>query len=91
MSNETANTPVSKIRLGRIQASIWENASEKKTHYNVTFERRYRDSDGNWKSTHSYGFDDLLLLAKAADMAHSKIVELKSAANQQTETDEEDA
>ena len=72
---EGKNPPVDKVRVGLITASIWENKTEKGTFYNVTFERRYRDTEGNWKSTHSYGLDDLLVLAKIADLAHTKIVE----------------
>jgi len=72
---ETKKAPVSKVRIGLISASIWENPTEKGTFYNVTFERRYRDGAGKWQSTHSYGLDDLLTLAKVADQAHSKIVE----------------
>jgi hypothetical protein len=48
--------------------------TDKGTFYNVTFERRYKDGD-QWKSSHSYNAGDLLELAKAADMAHTKIVE----------------
>ena len=72
---EAKKGPVSKVRVGLISASIWENPTEKGKFYNVTFERRYRDGEGNWKSTHSYGLDDLLTLAKVADLAHTKIVD----------------
>jgi hypothetical protein len=72
---EAKKAPVAKVRVGLISASIWENPTEKGNFYNVTFERRYRDTEGNWKSTHSYGLDDLLVLAKIADLAHTKIVE----------------
>src|SRR5665213_2396302 len=72
---EAKKSPVSKVRVGLISASIWENPTEKGKFYNVTFERRYRDGEGNWKATHSYGLDDLLTLAKVADLAHTKIVD----------------
>jgi hypothetical protein len=80
--NETAVTkkaaPVAKVRLDLINASIWKNTTDKGTFYNVTFENRYRDGEGNWKSGHSYAAGDLLALAKAADLAHSKIIELRA-------------
>jgi hypothetical protein len=79
--NETAQTktpPVAKIRVDQINASVWKNQTEKGTFYNVTFESRYRDGEGNWKSSHSYTSNDLLALGKAADLAHSKIVELRN-------------
>jgi hypothetical protein len=78
-SPETAKPPVEKLRLGLINASIWERTTDNGTFHSVTFERRYRDSKGDWHSTHSYEASDLLLLAKLADQAHSKILELKSA------------
>lgn len=78
--NENAETkkPVAKVRVDLINASIWKNTTDKGTFYNVTFENRYRDSEGNWKSGHSYAAGDLLALAKAADLAHSKIIELRA-------------
>jgi hypothetical protein len=75
---ETKNPPADKVRVGLITASIWENETEKGTFHNVTFERRYRDAEGNWKSSHSYNAEDLLALAKAADLAHTKIVEARN-------------
>ena len=77
-STETAKPPVAKLRLGLINASIWERVTENGTFHSVTFERRYRDGQGNWHSTHSYDASDLLTLAKLADQAHTKIVELPS-------------
>ena len=74
---ETAKPPVAKLRVGLLNASIWERVTENGTFHSVSFERRYRDAQGNWQSTHSYGSGDLLALAKLADQAHSKIVELQ--------------
>ena len=71
---ETKTPPVDKVRVGLVTASIWKNQTEKGVFYNVTFERRYKDGD-QWKSTHSYGFNDLLDLAKAADLAHTRIID----------------
>ena len=70
---ETKNPPVGKVRVGLITASIWENTNDKGTFHNVTFERRYKDGD-QWKTSHSYSFSDLLDLAKAADLAHTRII-----------------
>ncbi len=77
---EAAKPPVAKVRVGLVTASIWERSTENGTFHNVTFERRYRDADGNWKSSHGYDTLDLLVLAKVADLAHSKILELSDAA-----------
>lgn len=79
-SQEAANPPVAKVRIGLITGSIWQRSSEQGSFYAVTFERRYRDGEGNWKSSHSYDTQDLLTLAKVADLAHSKILEIAEAA-----------
>ena len=66
--------PVHEVRLGAIKAAIWRNDTPNGVRFNVTFARLYRDAD-EWKSTDSFGRDDLLVLAKVADQAHSWIHE----------------
>jgi hypothetical protein len=67
-----AKKPVHEIRLGRIKAAIWENDTQNGSLHNVTFTRLYKDED-QWKDSTSFGRDDLPLLAKVADMAHTWI------------------
>ena len=66
----TKQKPVHEVRLGRIKATIWENETEQGTRYNVTVTRLYKDGD-DWKQTASFGREDLPLVAKVVDMAHS--------------------
>ena len=73
---ENTNPPVAKLRVGRIHAAIWKRKTETGSFFTATFERRYRDGEGQWKSTGSYDADDLLALSKAADLAHTRILEL---------------
>jgi len=82
--NETTkkNAPVAKVSIGLQTASIWKNESEGRVFYNVTFDRRYRNGNGEWKSTDSYGLDDLLVKAKLADLAHTKVLELQNGAGE---------
>ena len=68
------NQPAHEVRLGAIKAAIWQNDTEAGVRYNVTFERLYHQ-EGEWRSTSSFGRDDLLLLGKVADLAHSWIME----------------
>ena len=77
MSNEKKE-PVDQAKLGNIIASIWANQTDKGTFYNVTVQRFYRDGE-NWKYTDSFGRDDLLLVRKVLDTAHTKIYELLAA------------
>ncbi len=80
-SNEAGKPPVAKLRLGLINASIWQRTtSESDTFYSVSFERRYKDAQDNWQSTHSYNADDLLVLAKLADQAHTEIAKIRAGA-----------
>ena len=72
--NATNKTkPINEVRLGYIKAAVWKNETETGARYNVTFRRLYKDGD-QWKTTDSFGRDDLLLLGKVADQAHSWIV-----------------
>lgn len=66
--------PIHEIRLGRIKAAIWVNETQTGTRHNVTLQRIYRDGE-QWKSTDSFGRDDLPLVGKVADLAHSWIFE----------------
>jgi hypothetical protein len=69
-----SNAPVQTFRLGRIQAAVWANKTDAgKTFYNVTFSRGYTDEKGEWHDSDSFGRDDLPLVAKVADQAHSFI------------------
>ena len=52
----------------------------------VTFSRIYRDAEGQWKTTQSFGRNDLLVLAKVADQAHSRIVDLQRTEDEAEQT-----
>ena len=77
--------PIDEVRIGRVKATIWKNGTEDAPRssrdapayvaYNVTFSRLYKDGD-QWKSTPSFGHNDLLTLAKVADLAHTRIYAL---------------
>ena len=67
--------PVAEVRIGHVKVTDWPNETEGRTRHSVTFSCLYRDGE-EWKSTQSFGRDDLLVLAKVADQAHSRIFEL---------------
>ena len=68
--------PLEELRIGAVKAAIWHNDTEADPRYNATFSRLYKDGD-DWKSTPSFGRDDLLVLAKVADLTHSRILEVQ--------------
>ena len=77
--------PVDEIRIGHVKATIWRNGTEDRPRHNVTFSCLYRDGD-QWKSTQSFGRNDLLVLAKVADQAHSRLFELPREEEQEAES-----
>ena len=68
----------------RCCAAIWRNETENGVRHNATLSRLYRDHEGNWKNTQSFGRDDLLVVAKVANEAHTKVFELQRQEQQQT-------
>lgn len=72
--------PASKIdTFWPLTAAIWRNeTAEGKAWYSTTFERSYRDKDGKTQSATSFGVDDLLVIGKLADLAHSEIFRLRA-------------
>ncbi len=67
--------PIKTLRLGRIKAAIWENGADERAFCNVTFSRTYMDEEKRFRDADSFGRDDLLVLAKLADNAHTFICE----------------
>lgn len=61
--------------MGRIRAAIWENDTQNGKRCNVSITRIYRDGNDKWQDTTSFGRDDLLLVKKVADAAHTWILE----------------
>ena len=67
--------PVHEVRMGRVRAAVWENETKNGSMHNVTLSRLYKDDNDKWADSTSFGRDDLPLLAKVADQAHSWIFE----------------
>jgi hypothetical protein len=68
----TQSKPVHEVRLGKVKAAIWRNETDAGTRFGVTLSRIYK-TDNGWESSASFGRDELPLVAKVADMAHSWI------------------
>ncbi len=54
----------------------WTNKNSGGIRQSVTCERLYKDGD-SWKFSRSFSRADLLALAKVADLAYSRILELQ--------------
>jgi hypothetical protein len=57
------NKPEQKFRVGCISATIWNNEIEKdgkqREIKHVSFEKSYKDKEGNWKSTNNLNTGDI--------------------------------
>ena len=67
--------PVTTLRCSSIKASIWKNEGLNGSFYNVTVARSYKDRDGVWKNSESFGVADLDALIVVAQQATRWIAE----------------
>ena len=87
----SGNKPAAEVRLGRIKAAIWANQDKDGGRWHtVQLTRLYQDGD-QWRSTHSFGRNDLLTVAKVADLAHTKVCELEASERGREEAPAEQA
>ena len=72
-----ANRPIHEIRMGTIKAVIWCNVDEQNfVRHNVVLQRIYKkDGEKDWKTSDSFGRDDLLVVARVAEKAADWIFE----------------
>ena len=79
--------PVHEVRLGKVKAAIWRNETDLGARYSVTISRIYKTESG-WESSSSFGRDELPLVAKVADLAHSWIYQQNDKSDAQSEDTE---
>lgn len=75
--NTPSAKPCDEIRLGTVKAAIWRNETDGVTRYNATLHRLYRDEEGRWRSSDSFGRDELLIVAQVAERAFGRVHELQ--------------
>ncbi len=72
-------TPIAKFQAGQVSAALWENQVEIKgravTLLKATVQRRYKDRDGNWQSSGSFGRNEIPLAIYCLQKAFEKIIE----------------
>ena len=94
------NLPEKKFRAGAISATIWNNSTTDKfgnpvSYKTVSFDRRYKDKDGNWQSSNSLRVNDIpkaqLVLGEAYKylLLKGEGKELSDAESQQSEKNQE--
>src|SRR5947199_1740993 len=82
-TNDTGseNKPVHTVRHRSIKATIWKNGTSNGPMYNITVVRSYREESGEWKDSHSIGYDDLMNVAALMYEAHAYISSLRAKEN----------
>ena len=67
-----ANAPTSKINMGPVTLSVWENevgsGKDAFTTQSITLQKNYKDKDG-WKSTGSLKYSELMYVILACQQA----------------------
>jgi hypothetical protein len=59
MNDERKKKPTFSLRIGKIKATAWKNTSGESSFMSYKLTRSYRDKEGNWTDSDSYGIDDL--------------------------------
>ncbi len=86
MENEK-KLPEKKFRAGAIAATIWQNECQRKdgtpaVFNTISFERGYKDKEGNWKSTSSLRVADIPRAVVVLNKAYEYIVMKHNAAGE---------
>ena len=67
-----------KFSTGGISATVWRNESKiedkEGEYWTISVDRRYKDKEGNWKSTNSLRVNDLPKMALVASKAYEYLV-----------------
>ena len=78
--NISGNQPEKKFSTGALSATVWQNQGKNKTtgetteFKTVSFQRRYKDKDGNWQSTNNLRINDLPRAALVLQKAYEYLV-----------------
>lgn len=76
--------PITKLRDGRLTATIWKNETTKddtgevSAFYSVDITRSFKDREDKWQETPSFTGADLLKVANLAQAAYNVILNLKA-------------
>ena len=85
--------PLAKFRAGQVSCALWENEinvnGNTKTVLKASIQRRYKDSEGNWKSSQSLGRNEIPLAVYCLEKAFDKIVQEETAGSGSNGVEEE--
>ncbi len=80
--------PIKKFAVGGIQVAVWKNeGKEGRNYYSVSFDKRYKDKNDEWKSSSSLKANDIPKAVLALEKAY-EFISLKEP--EQTENKEQE-
>lgn len=83
--------PVKKFSAGGVSCSLWENEirvnGDVKTVLKATVERRYKDRNGEWKSSNSFSRNEIPMAIHVLQQAFGYMVEKRG--SEDTKVEEE--
>jgi len=75
--------PMARFRAGQVSCALWENEIQvngtAKTMLKASVSRRYKDKDGEWKSSQSFSRNEIPLAIYCLERAFEKIIEEETA------------
>ena len=79
---ETGNLPMDRFRAGGVTAALWDNQVQFKGKpvrlLKVSIERRYKDKNGLWQSSTSFGRNEIPLAIYCLQQAFDKIIQMQN-------------
>lgn len=62
--------PVHEIRLANVKAAIFGNQTQNGIRYGISLQRLYKDENGKWDSTATFGRDELPIVEKVCNQCY---------------------
>ncbi len=83
-NTEPANKPIDVVKDGKMKATIWKNEGENGARYSVQLSRIWKDEAGEFHNSDSFSGTELLRVARLANIAYNRVVDLRTNDNDHT-------
>lgn len=70
---DNKNAPLATLRDGAVHVKLWEQRAGDNSYVNASIGRLYKDDQGMWRETRSFGATDLLKLQNLLPQAHQEM------------------
>ena len=88
MTTNGKTRPVQEFKIGRVRGAVWDNSTENGARFNLTLSRLYKNADGKWRDSSSFGREDLPLVMKVCDLAMTWMYQTPVTDSQEAEATE---